>query len=398
MAARPVLRWVRVVDAGSPRVWHHLRMGVPKGSRSGAVVSAIVLAFAPVGLGFVGEYMDEPAWIAGHPTALKIALPLLAIVLLVFVAIQPAAAGADAASKAPTRWWSKTVRRNARLMQCLACGEKRWGVQRAGFAGRWECPRCGRTSTIAVDAQDRTTISTPGHGRLRVIQQNHFWGTSILQTERTAETRAKREVMDRGQTVFARSFPNDAIRNEFRAAFLRSFVRTHWRRILLVGAAASWVTVLLELGFRQGKAGLWWHVPAAFVGACLLNTLATIAGGWGAFVRWQRSKKVRYCWLTKPAGEKAFGVLVEDDGWWSIVNLTVRSEAPREIFVELVDDICRYADRNSFILFINASAPEWLIEEFAFERAEVQKRRGFVSLVRHPVRQSRAERRRAKRR
>ena len=211
-------------------------MGVPNGARLGAVVSAIILAIVPVGLGFVGEYMDKPRWIADHPTVLKVALPLLVIVLLIFTAMAPATAGdADVATKETKRWWSKSVRRNARLVQCLACGKKRRGLLRAGLTGTWECTRCGRTSTVAIDAQDRTIVLTPGHGRLRMVQRNRFWGTSVLHTERITEARPKRDVMDLGETVFARAFPDDAIRNEFRAAFLRSFVLTRWRRIMLVG-------------------------------------------------------------------------------------------------------------------------------------------------------------------
>ena len=101
------------------------------------------------------------------------------------------------------------------------------------------------------------------------------------------------------------------------------------------------MTVLLELWLRHDRSGLLLHVFAAFVVGCIVDTLLTVAGAWTAFGRWQRSKKVRYCWLTKPAGEQAFAVLVEDDDYWSIVNLTVRSEAPRGIGVELIDDVCR---------------------------------------------------------
>jgi len=102
-------------------------MSVPKSSRNLVLASTIIATCASVGLGFVSQFTEEPRWLADHPMIVKAALPIFLLLLLTFAAIPIAVGGDGADIKSDSgRWWSRRVRRNARLAQCLACGQKRW--------------------------------------------------------------------------------------------------------------------------------------------------------------------------------------------------------------------------------------------------------------------------------
>jgi hypothetical protein len=106
--------------------------------------------------------------------------------------------------------------------------------------------------------------------------------------------------------------------------------------------------------------------------------------GWNTFRNWGKSTDAIYCWLQRSEGI-ALAVLVADNDEWQIVTLRVLGgRRAQGLNIELMQDVCRYADRNSLTLTINASDPDHLIKELRFERSQEQYRRGFTTLTRRP--------------
>jgi hypothetical protein len=109
------------------------------------------------------------------------------------------------------------------------------------------------------------------------------------------------------------------------------------------------------------------------------------------FRRWVSEEETLYCWLQRSEGI-ALAVLVRSLGDWSMVAIrNVGGRVAHNLGRELMQDICRYADLNGLILFINATDEQWLIDDLRFERAPEQRRRGLTTLIRKPVK-PRAER------
>lgn len=352
--------------------------------RSAAGVLAVLAWLTTAALAIVTNYatQHELAWLTAHPTVVWIVLAALAIVGAV-LAVRPDGAGRDRPRR---RWLGR--RHDVRLAHCLACGKKLLVTVRGEEDGAWRCLRCGQQSVASVDPSGRVTISTAGHGKVQYVQRTQLFGllTKIYHSEvlERGEPSATARYNDRRDgpesTVISRSI-DGMFKREFRATFIRGLLIDRWKRIAFWSSVG---TFLVSLGQAHGPLQFGWHLALSFCICVVFGVSQLWLRGWRTFGHWARSKETRYCWLQRSEGIALAILLAIDDEWFFEAIRIIGGRRAQKLGVKLMQDICRYADRNDMILSLNASDFQWLIDELRFERAPRQRRRGYTSLVRRP--------------
>ncbi|MGW5106151.1 hypothetical protein [Nocardia sp. NPDC004123] len=324
----------------------------------------------------------QPDWLKAHPIAAWIVLAVVA--LLGLWLISRTADSGDGEIQPKHRWFE--LHRSARLVHCLACGKKVLVAIREGETWSWQCPRCGERSVVSMDSTARITITTPNYGRVRYTQRTQLFGllTKIYHSEVLEPAKSlavRRHVNDEPPTVISQSI-DGMFKREFRAAFVRGLLLDRWKRIAGFSAIISF---LVPLGHAHNLHQLCLHIALGFSICVALCVGLLWWNGWRTFSRWMGSRDALYCWLQRSEGI-ALAVVMASPPPKQFHFEALRILGGRKAWklgVELMHDVCQYADGNGTTLSINASEPEWLIE-LGFERAVKQLRRGSSTLVRRP--------------
>jgi predicted RNA-binding Zn-ribbon protein involved in translation (DUF1610 family) len=340
-----------------------------------AVVAALV--------GVLTNYAtaSQPAWLAERPVLTWLAL---AVVVAIGIALALAGGWSKPEAVRQSRW--AAFRRGARLVHCLKCGRTLWAELRGDHVVHWQCPACGSASASTVDDAGRLVLSTEGVGSVRETQRTVIRGFMVRTLESEVLTShqapARPGRADGPSLATVKSTVDEHYRAEFRAAFLRSALAD--RRALI----AVWCflgAVFVPLGIGDGWFGVVWRlVVAVGIGAavgCLLVAVVALL----AFNRWTRSEQVRYWWHQRPEGTALAVLVLTGDRWHFVALRTLGGRTADYVGVELVADVCAFADRHGMTLSILASHAGWLVAEFRFERDSEQKRRHRTALTRKPV-------------
>ena len=337
-------------------------------------------------LAIVTNYATElqPSWLKDRPAATWSVL-LVLVVLSAWLTMSLANTDGSAGG-APKRQWPIFHHRNARLVRCLACGKDRIGTLQAGESGSWKCEKCGRTSIVSVDSSARLTIETSAYGKVRITQRASFRGllTKVYQTEVLEQpdsiANAHRDAADRPGATSISLAIDGMYKREFRTAFVRGLLRDRRRSVVLWSVALAF---LVPWGRPHSLLEFSWHVALGF-GVCVVLGFGRLwLAGRHTFNRWTRSREALYCWLQRPEG-LALAVVMGPSPWHFEALRVLGGREARMLSVELMIDVCRYADRNELTLSIHASDPDWLIEEMRFKRVPEQLKPGFTTLAREP--------------
>jgi ribosomal protein L37AE/L43A len=368
--------------------------------RSSAKALAAATFLTTAALAIVTNYAtaSTPTWLKSHPAVVWIAAA--GLVALGLWLIGYAGKSQEAGDIRSRRLWLG-VKRNARLVRCLACDNKALVILAAGAAGAWQCDKCGRKSLVSVDSTARVTVATNGYGKVRYVQRTHLRGfrTMIYQVEvlesPTTARRNDRDVSEPGETVISHSV-DGMFKREFRKTFIRGLLRD--RRMRIVGWSIP-CAFLVPLGSAHSPLQLAWHVAVGFAICLVIGAGQLALRGWNTFSGWVKSADAIYCWLQHSEGI-ALAVLVASGDEWQIVALRVLGgKSAQELSMELMQNVCQYADRNRLTLAINTSDPDRLIGELHFAKSKEQWRRGYSTLIRQPsVPQEKAKKNGSKRR
>jgi ribosomal protein L37AE/L43A len=354
-------------------------------------------------LGIVTNYATEhvPGWLKERPAVTWILLATL-VILAAWLAVR-LADKSETGQDAPRRRWLILHHRDARLVHCLACGKELFGTLKAGESGAWRCAKCGRTSVASVDSTARVTIETPGYGKVRYTQRVTLFGllTKVYRSEVLEQAKPApdtyRDLNDPGATVITQAV-DGMFEREFRAAFIRGLLRDRWKRVAGWSAIGSF---LVPWGQVDSPTQFAWRVALGFCICASFGVGMLWLAGRRTIRKWMSSREALYCWLQRPEGI-ALAVVMGPTPWYFEALRILGGREAQKLGVELMRDICRYADRNNLTLSMNASDPDWLIEELHFEQAPEQRRRGYTTLIRPPsgsrgrAKVDRRERRRAR--
>jgi hypothetical protein len=239
---------------------------------------------------------------------------------------------------------------------------------------------------VSVDSTARVTVSADGYGKVRYVQRTYMRGfrtmiyqVEVLEPPATARVN-DRDVSEPGATIISQSV-DGMFRRDFLKAFIRGLLRDHRKRIVGWSIPCAF---LVPLGSAHYPLQLAWHIAVGFIICVVIGASQLALRCWNTFNSWGKSTGAIYCWLQRSEGV-ALAVLVDYSDEWQIVALRVLGgKRAQGLNIELMQDLCRYADRGGLTLAINASNPDYLIKELQFEKSQEQLRRGFTTLVRQP--------------
>ncbi|MET9632187.1 hypothetical protein ABZX92_32470 [Lentzea sp. NPDC006480] len=357
----------------------------PKFIKTAAALAAVVLAL----LAIVTNYATQmvPPWISDNPILVWCGVGVL-MAAAVWLSIRSAGQGEPAAESKKSR--SFRQKRDARLLRCLACGKTILVSFRRSSTGSWECAKCGKRSTAEEDSIGRITITTPGHGAVRFVQHTQFFGmlTKTYESEVLAGAdrpgvadRDQRATAEPGATVVRTSI-DGMFKREFRSAFVRGLLRD---RSLVIAAWSVLGAFIVPLAPPRSVLEFGGHFVVGFgLSAPFVLALFWLRGR-DTFNSWLKHRDAFYCWLPRPSA-LALAVVMRSGDLWHVEALrTTQSRGERTLGVELMQDICRYADRKGLTLSINATHPDWLVDSLRFERTPEQPReRKYIVLTRSP--------------
>ncbi|MGQ5261977.1 hypothetical protein ACTWLT_14600 [Micromonospora sp. ZYX-F-536] len=245
------------------------------------------------------------------------------------------------------------------------------------------------------------TTETPGYGKVRYTQRASLFGllTKVYRSEALEQAKpapyTHRDLNDPGATVISQTV-DGMFQREFRAAFMRGLLRDRWKRIAGWSAFGSLLVPWGQVGSPMQFA---WRVALGFCVCALLGIGLLWLAGRRTIRKWMSSRKALYCWLQRPEGI-ALAVVMGPTPWYFEALRILGGREAQKLGVELMHDICRYADRNNLTLSMNASDPDWLIGDLHFEQVPERRRRGYTMLIRPPSGsrgQSKVDRRKRKR-